>query len=132
VRLDLIKNWDRVSQVASRITMVLDSQESDNFKEFCWMAVHRITNAMKYIGRRVSIQTLKTAMESRTAVENLTTRALRQFFKEECPQLEEALERAMNAKASESASAARNKNGGLETNSMELTAMYQGVPGERA
>jgi conjugal transfer pilus assembly protein TraD len=125
VRLDLIKNWDRVSQVASRITMVLDSQESDNFKEFCWMAVHRITNAMKYIGRRVSIQTLKTAMESRTAVENLTTRALRQFFKEECPQLEEVLERAMNAKASESASAARNKNGGLETNSVELAAMYK-------
>jgi len=125
VRLDLIKNWDRVSQVASRITMVLDSQEDSNFQQFCWMAVHRITNAMKYIGRRVNIATLKTAMESRTAVENLTTVALRKFFKEECPQLNEVLERAINAKASESASAARNQRGGLETSSVELAAMYK-------
>lgn len=119
VRLDLIKNWDRVSQVASRITMVLDSGESDNFKEFCWMAVHRITNAMKYIGRRVSLATLKTSMESRVAVENLTVEALRKFFTEECPQLLDALEREINAKAS------TRDRGGLETSSRELAAMYK-------
>ncbi len=123
VRLDLLKNWDRVSQVASRITMVLDSQESDNFKEFCWMAVHRITNAMKYIGRRVSLNTLKTSMESRNAVEHLTIEALRKFFTEECPQLAEALERQILASNAE----ARGKpqKGGLETESKELAAMYK-------
>jgi conjugal transfer pilus assembly protein TraD len=122
VRLDLIKNWDRVSQVASRITMVLDSQESDNFKEFCWMAVHRVTNAMKYIGRRVSIHTLKTAMESRTAVEQLTTLALQRFFREDCPQLAEILERQVNALQ---ASAGRPQKGIVETGSLELTAMIK-------
>jgi conjugal transfer pilus assembly protein TraD len=122
VRLDLIKNWDRVSQVASRITMVLDSQESDNFKEFCWMAVHRITNAMKYIGQRVSIHTLKTAMESRMAVEHLTTKALQKFFSEECPQLSEALERQTNALA---ATANKPQKGGIETSSVELAAMIK-------
>jgi conjugal transfer pilus assembly protein TraD len=124
VRLDLIKNWDRVSQVASRITMVLDSQESDNFKEFCWMAVHRITNAMKYIGRRVSIHTLKTAMESRTAVEHLTTQALKKFFTEDCPQLSEKLEQQMNALASTSPNAKQPK-GMIETGSVELGAMIK-------
>lgn len=122
VRLDLIKNWDRVSQVASRITMVLDSQESDNFKEFCWMAVHRITNAMKYIGQRVSIHTLKTAMESRMAVEHLTTKALQKFFAEECPQLAETLERQINALA---ATANKPQKGGIETSSIELAGMIK-------
>lgn len=122
IRLDLIKNWDRVSQVASRITMVLDSQESDNFKEFCWMAVHRITNAMKYIGRRVSIHTLKTAMESRTAVEHLTTQALKKFFTEECPQLSEKLEQQINAFTS---SSKMPQKGIVETGSVELTAMIK-------
>lgn len=124
VRLDLIKNWDRVSQVASRITMVLDSQEADNFKEFCWMAVHRITNAMKFIGRRVSVYTLKTAMESRSAVEHLTALALKKFFTEDCPQLSEALERQVNALAS--TAGGRNQPKGLvETGSIELTAMIK-------
>lgn len=122
VRLDLIKNWDRVSQVASRITMVLDSQESDNFKEFCWMAVHRITNAMKYIGQRVSIHTLKTAMESRMAVEHLTTKALQKFFAEECPRLAETLERQINALA---ATANKPQKGGIETSSIELAGMIK-------
>jgi conjugal transfer pilus assembly protein TraD len=125
VRLDLIKNWDRVSQVASRITMVLDSQESDNFKEFCWMAVHRITNAMKYIGRRVSIHSLKTAMESRTAVEHLTTQALQKFFKEDCPGLADTLERTVNALTATAGKPQRGGSGMVETGSIELTAMIK-------
>jgi conjugal transfer pilus assembly protein TraD len=124
VRLDLIKNWDRVSQVASRITMVLDSQEADNFKEFCWMAVHRITNAMKYVGRRVSVYTLKTAMESRSAVEHLTSLALKKFFGEDCPQLQDALERQVNALAAQ-ASGRNPPKGIVETGSIELTAMIK-------
>jgi len=122
VRLDLIKNWDRVSQVASRITMVLDSQEDDNFKQFCWMAVHRITSAMKYIGRRVSIYTLKTAMESRTTVEQLTLAAMRKFFQEDCPQLQEALEKQLNAQSSQGGKPVK---GVIETSSPELAAMIK-------
>lgn len=122
VRLDLIKNWDRVSQVASRITMVLDSSGDDNFKQFCWMAVHRITSAMKYIGRRVSVYTLKTAMESRTTVEQLTLLAMRKFFTEDCPQLQEALEKQLNANASQGGKPVK---GGVETSSPELAAMIK-------
>lgn len=121
IRLDLVKNWDRVSQVASRITMVLDSQDSDNFKEFCWMAVHRITNAMKYVGRRVSLYTLKTAMESRTTVEQLTTDALRKFFQDH-PQLADALELQINAMT---AQGGKPQKGGVETSSPELAAMIK-------
>lgn len=124
VRLDLVKNWDQVSQVASRITMVLGSQESDNFKEFCWMAVHRITNGMKYVGRRVSLYNLKTSMESRVSVEKLTENALRKFFKDECPQLLEAVEKEINAANSAGGKRQVNKNA-VETNSPELSAMIK-------
>ena len=79
-RLDLLKNWDRVSQVASRLSLVIDSQENSTFKDFCWTAVHAITNGMKYVGRRVSIVNLKTAMQTRAAVERLTEDALTKFF----------------------------------------------------
>lgn len=124
VRLDLVKNWDQVSQVASRITMVLGSQESDNFKEFCWMAVHRITNGMKYIGRRVSLYNLKTSMESRVSVEKLTEQALRKFFKDECPQLLESIEKEINAANSAGGKRQVSKNA-VETNSPELSAMIK-------
>lgn len=124
VRLDLVKNWDQVSQVASRITMVLGSQESDNFKEFCWMAVHRITNGMKYIGRRVSLYNLKTSMESRMSVEKLTEQALRKFFKDECPKLLESIEKEINAANSAGGKRQINKNA-VETNSPELSAMIK-------
>lgn len=79
-RLDLLKNWDRVSQVASRLSLVIDSQDNSTFKDFCWTAVHAITNGMKYVGRRVSILNLKTAMQTRAAVERLTEDALTKFF----------------------------------------------------
>lgn len=124
VRLDLVKNWDQVSQVASRITMVLDAQENDNFKEFCWMAVHRITNGMKYVGRRVSLYSLKTAMESRGTVEKFTEIALTKFFQEECPALLDAIEKEMNSKNSAGARVKPGKND-VETNSPLLSAMIK-------
>lgn len=124
VRLDLIKNWDQVSQVASRITLVLGSQATDNFTEFCWMAVHRITNGMKYLGRRVSLYTLKSAMESRISVEKITELALEQFFKNECPQLLEAVEKEVNSASADKSRSKPGKND-LETSSVLLSAMIK-------
>lgn len=121
IRLDMLKNWDRVSQVASRISMVLGSEGGDTFKEFCWNAVHRITNGIKYVGRRVNLLALKTAMESRTSVERLAYEALKKFFTEEAPQLRERIVQEMNKLAAESKRPM--KKGGIETGSPELTAM---------
>lgn len=125
VRLDLLKNWDRVSQVASRISMVLDSEEDDNFKQFCWMAVHQITNAMKYTGRRVSIDTLKTAMMDRNAVEKLTQQALTQFYSTEGALLKDHVEKEINAQRADSGKKGGRGGGGIETSSVELTAMIK-------
>ena len=122
-RLDLLKNWDQVSQVASRIKSVLGSQGDDSFMEFCWMAVHRMTNGMKYVGRRANLYAMKSAMESRAAVEKLTEQALKKFFSEQCPQLKDAIEKEMNAANATGGNAAARRNhtkNAVETDSPEL------------
>lgn len=132
IRLDLLKNWDRVSQVASRISLVLGSTNDDSFTGFCWNAVHRITSAMKYIGMRVNLVTLKSAMESRSATERIAYKVLKKFFSEEAPQLLDRVEQALNA----GGSAGRPKKGDIETSIPELTAMvkvyYAEIPETKA
>lgn len=120
IRLDMLKNWDRVSQVASRISLVLGSQEGDSFKDFCWSAVHKLTNGIKYLGRRVNLFTLKTSMESRSAVEHLAYDALKKFFAEEAPQLKDRVQQELNKLA---AAKRAPKKGEVETGIAELTAM---------
>ena len=121
IRLDLLKNWDRVSQVASRIGLVLGSTNDDSFAGFCWMAVHRITSALKYIGRRVNLLTLKNAIESRTSVELISYKVLTKFFNEEAPSLLARVEQEKNALGNNP----RVKKGDVDTSIPELTAMIK-------
>lgn len=125
-RMDLLKNWDRVSQVASRVSLVLSAQEDSTFKDFCWNAVHRITNGMKFVGRRVSIASLKTAMESRISVERLTEEALTKFFNEQASHLADRVQEEIEKQRFGGAKAPKGKNSFVvETGSAELTAMIQ-------
>jgi conjugal transfer pilus assembly protein TraD len=122
-RMDLLKNWDRVSQVASRVSLVLASQEDSTFKDFCWNAVHRITNGMKYVGRRVSIYTLKVSMESRVSVERLAEEVLTKFFTDVAPHLGDRVREELGFGGK---SAGKGKPTLIvETGSTELTGMIQ-------
>lgn len=125
VRMDMLKNWDRVSQVASRVSLVLSSQEDSTFTQFAWSAVHTITNGMKYVGKRVSIASLKTFMQSRVSVERLTEEALTKFFREVAPELKDRIAEEV-AKAGFKEKGTKGKSGMVtETGSAELTAMIQ-------
>jgi conjugal transfer pilus assembly protein TraD len=124
-RMDLLKNWDRVSQVASRVSLVLSAEDS-TFKDFCWNAVHSITNGMKYVGRRVSIVSLNTAMASRVSVERLTEEALAKFFSTEGVLLQDRVMEEIAKIGFAQKSGGRGKQSMvLETGSVELTAMIQ-------
>lgn len=118
IRLDLLKNWDSVSEVASRVSLVLGTEDS-NFKQFCWMAVHRITNGLKYIGRRANIATLRTSMESRSSVERIAYEALTKFINEEAPHLKQRVAEELNKLLSKRPQS----KGAFETGIPELTAM---------
>lgn len=124
-RMDLLKNWDRVSQVASRVSLVLSAEDS-TFKDFCWNAVHSITNGMKYIGRRVNIVSLKTAMQSRVSVERLTEEALTKFFKTDGAEFSDQISQEIAKLGFSSPKQGRGKPSVVvETGSVELTAMIQ-------
>jgi conjugal transfer pilus assembly protein TraD len=122
VRMDLLKNWDRVSQVASRVSLVLGSQEKSTFKEFCWNAVHSITSGMKYVGRRVSIASLKTYMQSRVSVERLAEEALTKFFRDEAPAMKDRIDEELEKIKHKGAKVQRGAQTS-ETGSSELLAM---------
>lgn len=123
-RMDLLKNWDRVSQVASRVSLVLSAQDDSTFKEFCWNAVHSITSGMKFVGRRVSISSLKTSMQSRVSVERLTEEALTKFFTETAPSLLDRIKEEI-AKQGFTKPTKGKPSFVVETGSAELTAMIQ-------
>lgn len=120
VRLDLLKNWERSSQVASRLGLVLGSSNDDTFAQFCWSAIHRINCGMKYVGERASILSLKRCMESRVNVEILAKRMLEKYFKEVRPDL---LNRVNEERNKAAASAGKNNRGQLQTSFPELTGM---------
>lgn len=123
-RMDLLKNWDRVSQVASRVSLVLSSEDS-TFKDFCWNAVHSITNGMKFVGRRVNIVSLKTAMQSRVSVERLAEEALLRFFSTDGLPFQDRIQEEI-AKLGFAGKPGKGKQSMvIETGSVELTAMIQ-------
>ena len=124
VRLDLLKYWDSTSQVASRLGLVLGAGEDDSFKSFCWSAVHRITNGLKYIGDRASLLSLKRCMESRSTVEQLALKMMRKFFTQERPDLLERCKEEHNIAFTEAAKGKPNKLK-TQTSLPELTGMVQ-------
>lgn len=124
VRMDLLKNWDRVSQVASRVSLVLSSEDS-TFTDFCWNAVHSITSGMKYVGRRVNIVSLKTAMQSRVSVERLTEEALNRFFETDGAQFVDRIQEEIAKLGFNKPQGKGKQTLVIETGSVQLTAMIQ-------
>jgi conjugal transfer pilus assembly protein TraD len=122
VRLDLLKNWDSIAQIPSRIQMVLAAEE-DNFVQFCWMAIHQISSGMKYVGIRPSIYSLKNAMESPVSVELLTKQAMDKFFNEVRPDLQRSVAEHLNQALSEGPRGGRGRNQDISI--PELAAQIQ-------
>jgi conjugal transfer pilus assembly protein TraD len=81
VRLDTLKNWDRPTQVASRIKSML-SDSDDNFVNFVWEAVSNITSAMEYVGQRPTYATLLDNIGELANSERLLERVLRRYLQE--------------------------------------------------
>lgn len=87
-RFDAFASWDRETQVASRIRMILSADEDNNFVSFVWMTVTNIVGCMKRIGQRTSISALLEHVQSQSAAEHLCERVLQQFLSERVPHFE--------------------------------------------
>lgn len=80
MRFDAFAAWDRETQVASRIRMIMNSDGDDNFVSFVWMTVTNIVGCMRQIGQRASIVSLLEHVQSQSAVESLADKVLTKFL----------------------------------------------------
>jgi len=85
IRFDAFACWDRATQVASRLRMLLPGQD-DTFIGFVWMATTHIVQAQALVGRRASIASLLEALRSPAALEALALRVLDRFFARRSPE----------------------------------------------
>lgn len=84
-RFDALKNWDRDTQPASRIQMLMSSGEDDSFLSFCWLTITNITSALKYTGKRPTLKTFIEVIQSVESAGDLLEQALRMFFQKNVP-----------------------------------------------
>lgn len=63
-RLDPVANYNRATEIASRIAALLPSEGSSaSFMAFSWRAINIIVNGMIYVGRKPSLHTIKQYIE---------------------------------------------------------------------
>jgi conjugal transfer pilus assembly protein TraD len=77
IRIDALATWDRETQVASRLRLLLPGRD-DNFIAFAWMTIARLVGAMAHVGRRPSIAGLLDCLQSRHRLETLALETLLQ------------------------------------------------------
>lgn len=79
-RFDALANWDRDTQVASRIRLLMGHAAEDPFSAFVWMTITDIVRALKRAGRRVTLQSLLDTVRSRHTAEALALEVLEAFL----------------------------------------------------
>jgi conjugal transfer pilus assembly protein TraD len=121
-RFDAFSAWDRETQVASRIRMILNSDEDNNFVSFVWMTVTHIVGCMKDIGQRASIVSLLEHVQSQGAAESLCERVLEKFLSDRVEHFETVI--ADRARAAEH-EAKRSRGKATQLASPRLSAMVE-------
>lgn len=97
VRIDPLANWNRPTQIASRIAALLPSEGGgDVFTSFSWMAVNNIVQAVVYIDQRPTLYTLRRHLEG--GPEGLLMRTLEVHFDRVCPSWQEDVQPYMGKK----------------------------------
>lgn len=80
-RFDPLASWDRDTQVASRIRLLLGPAGPDDaFMSFILMTVTDITAAMKRVGKRVNLRDLLEVIRSQECAESLAEDVLTRFL----------------------------------------------------
>lgn len=87
-RFDAFAAWDRETQVASRIQMIMAAGEDNNFISFVWMTVTNIVGCMKRIGQRTSIKSLLEHVQSQETAEALCEKVLERYLIDLVPHFE--------------------------------------------
>lgn len=98
VRIDPLRNFTRVTEIASRIAALIPSESGgDVFKSFSWQALNNIAQAMVITHQRPNLTLLRRYLEGGAA--NLVVRAVEDYTEAHAPGNEAEME-AYKSKAS--------------------------------
>lgn len=87
IRIDPLKNYSRVTELASRIASLIPSETgSDPFTAFSMMAVNQLSEGLVFIGERVSLVMLRRLLEG--GMEGLIRRVLETHFERAKPSID--------------------------------------------
>lgn len=98
VRIDPLRNWNRRTEPASRVTTLIPSESggSDPFTAFCWKVLNSIAQGLMEAGERPNLVKLRKYIEGDPAP--LLIRALRQHFRKHIPNWEDRLKKYTKGK----------------------------------
>ena len=91
IRLDGLKNWDRETQVASRVKQIISAGEDDNFINFCWTVTTNLVGSMKLVGRRPTFAALLDHVQTLENPERLCEEVLYAYLSPRLPDLTQHL-----------------------------------------
>lgn len=63
VRIDPLRNWNKITEIASRVDALLPPNGRDAFKDFAWRAIALISEGLVFTGQRPSLMTLRKFIE---------------------------------------------------------------------
>ena len=86
VRLDPLKNWNNLTEVASRIAALMPSEAGDNFAAMAWKAVQVVTEGLIYVDQMPNLMRLRRFIEG--GPEKLMEEILRTFLVRNVPRWE--------------------------------------------
>jgi conjugal transfer pilus assembly protein TraD len=126
VRLDGLKNWDRETQVASRVKQIISASDDDNFINFCWTVTTNLVGSMKIVGRRPTIASLLDHVQSLENPEKLCEEVLYTFLSPRFPNLTQLItDRGRLADAGQKGGNQRGRGGLAERASARLIVLIQ-------
>lgn len=86
-RLDPLKNWNRATEIASRIAALIPSETGDDaFKHFSWRAINIIAQGLIEVDTRPTLVSLRRYVEG--GVDDLILRVLKSYYKHSLPDWE--------------------------------------------
>ena len=84
VRIDPLRNWNRSTEIASRIAALMISE--DAFQAFAWRAINLVADGLIYVDKAPNLTTLRKFIEG--GPDSLMESVLREFFKRNVPRWE--------------------------------------------
>jgi conjugal transfer pilus assembly protein TraD len=94
IRLDPLKNWSSVAEVASRIAALLPSEGNASFTQMAWKAVHVVSEGLVYVGERPNLMKLRRYIEG--GPEKIMEAVLRTYFERNVPNWDSMLSPLIN------------------------------------